>query len=316
MNDNSAIIFALCSHIGEDDRIKPLEPRDWSNLAKKLLERQMEPKSLLQLSRAEIRETLELDDAAFDRLQCLLNREASLTFALNKLQDAGIFVVTRADSQYPKRLKNALGNACPPLFYYAGELRLLDVPAVGYVGSRSVSEEDLQFTRNTVAKTVQRGFIVVSGGAKGVDAAAETAAVERGSAAVSFLSDSLTRKIKAPQTLKALQNKNMLLLSAVNPDAGFHAGMAMMRNRHIYIQSQATVVVKSDYNKGGTWAGAVDCLKHQWVPVLCRSLPKVPGNQALIDQGAMPIDDHWDGDVNQLLSSWNTDQPEQISMFT
>ena len=157
---------------------------------------------------------------------------------------------------------------------------------------------------------------MVSGGAKGVDSAAESAAIEHGSAAVSFLSDSLTRKIKAPQTLKALQNKSLLLLSAVNPDAGFHAGTAMMRNRYLYIQSRAAVVVKSDYNKGGTWSGAVDCLKHHWGPVLCRSLPKAPGNQALIGQGAKPIDDHWDGDVNQLLSSWNTEQPEQISMFT
>lgn len=316
MNDNSAILFALCSHIEEDDRIKPLEPQEWSGLAKKLMERQLEPKVLLQLSGQEIRDALELDGTAFERLQRLLNREASLAFALNRLGDAGIFVVTRADAQYPKRLKSALGNTCPPLFYYAGELSLLDLAAVGYAGSRSVSEEDLRFTKNTVEKTVQHGFIVVSGGAKGVDSAAETAALELGSAAVSFLSDSLTRKIKAPQTLKALQNQKLLLLSAVNPDAGFHAGTTMMRNRYIYIQSQATVVVKSDYNKGGTWSGAVESMKHQWAPVLCRSLPKTPGNQALIEQGAVPVDDRWDGDVNKLVSSWNASQPEQLSMFT
>ena len=316
MNDNSAILFALCSHLEEDDRIKPLEPREWSDLAKKLMERQLEPKALLQLSGQEIRDALDMDDAAIERLQRLLDREAGLVFALNKLRDAGIFVVTRADSQYPKRLKNALGNACPPLFYYAGDLILLDLAAVGYAGSRSVSEADLQFTRDTVEKTVQHGYIVVSGGAKGVDSAAETAALESGSAAVSFPSDSLTRKIKTPQILKALQNQKMLLLSAVNPDAGFHAGTAMMRNRYIYIQSQATVIVKSDYNKGGTWSGAVESLKRQWAPVFCRSLPKAPGNQALIEQGAIPVDDRWDGDVHKLLSSWNASQPEQLSMFS
>lgn len=35
------------------------------------------------------------------------------------------------------------------------------------------------------------------------------------------------------------------------PDAGFNAGIAMQRNKYIYVQSEATVVVKSDYNKGG-----------------------------------------------------------------
>ncbi|MBR6186132.1 MAG: DNA-protecting protein DprA [Clostridia bacterium] len=276
----------------------------------------MEPKALYQLSDPETRDALDMDDAALERIGRLLNREASLAFALNHLQDAGVYVVTRTDAQYPRRLKAALGNTCPPLFYYAGDLSLLDRPAVGYAGSRLITEEDLTFTRDTVAKTVRHGFIVVSGGAKGVDSTAETAALEKGSAAVSFLSDSLLRKIKVPQNLKALQKKNMLLLSAVNPDAGFHAGTAMMRNRYIYIQSQATVVVKSDYNKGGTWSGAVESLKHQWAPVLCRNQADIPGNQALINQGAIPIDSQWDGDVNQLLASRNSTQTEQLSMFS
>ena len=316
MNDNSAIIFALCSHIGEDEQIKPLEPREWSDLAKKLMERQMEPKALFQLSDPKIRDALGMEDAALERIRRLLNREGSLAFELNHLQDAGIFAVTRADAHYPKRLKAVLGNTCPPLFYYAGELSLLDRPAVGYAGSRTVTEEDLAFTRDTVSKTVRHGFIVVSGGAKGVDSSAETAVLEEGSAAISFLSDSLIRKIKVPQNLKALQKKNMLLLSVVNPDAGFHAGTAMMRNRYIYIQSQATVVVKSDYNKGGTWSGAVESLKRQWAPVLCRNQTDIPGNQALINQGAIPIDSQWDGDVNQLLASRNSTQTEQLSMFS
>lgn len=316
MNDNSAIIFALCSHIGEDEQIKPLEPREWSELARKLMERQMEPKALFQLSDPELRDALGMEDAALERIKRLLNREGSLAFALNHLQDAGVFVVTRADAQYPKRLKAALGNTCPPLFYYAGELSLLGRSAVGYAGSRSVTEEDLAFTQDTVAKTVRHGFIVVSGGANGVDSSAEIAALEEGSAAVSFLSDSLMRKIKVPQTLKALQKKKMLLLSIVNPDAGFHAGTAMMRNRYIYIQSQATVIVKSDYNKGGTWSGAMESLKYQWAPVLCRNKADIPGNQTLINQGAIPIDLLWDGDVNQLLASRNSTQTEQLSMFS
>ena len=315
MNDNSAIIFALCSHIGEDERIRPLEPREWSALAKRLMEKKLEPKALLGLNGPALREALEADDAAAERVQRLLDREASLAFALSRLQDAGIFVVTRADAPYPKRLRAALGNTCPPLFYGAGELPLLEAPAVGYVGSRAAAEEDLRFTRETVAKTVGRGFLVVSGGAKGVDAAAEAAALEADSAVVLFLADALLKKIKAPQTLRALQQGKMLLLSAVNPDAGFHAGMAMMRNRYIYVQSRATVVVRSDYNKGGTWSGVADCLKHQWAAVLCRDQADLPGNQALIRQGAISIDGQWDGDVEKLLAAWNTAQPEQLSMF-
>ncbi len=316
MNDNSAIIFTLCSHIGEDEQTRPLEPKEWSELAKKLIDRGLEPKSLGELSSGEIRDALDMDGAALERIRRLLGREASLTFALNRLRDMGIFVVTRADAPYPKRLKAALGNTCPPLFYCAGELSLLDQPAVGYAGSRSVTEEDLLFTRDTVNKTTRHGFIVVSGGAKGTDSAAEAAALEAGSAAVSFLSDSMMRKIKSPHILKALQSKKMALLSVVNPDAGFFAGNAMMRNRYIYIQSHAAIVVKSDFQKGGTWAGAVESLKRQWAPVLCRNQEDIPGNQALIRQGAIPIDSQWDGDVSALLASHRPAQPEQLSFLS
>ena len=121
------------------------------------------------------------------------------------------------------------------------------------MGSRNIGDDDTLFTIETVKKTVSKGFGVVSGGAKGVDSTAEAEALRLGGYAVAFLSDSMKRKIKASDTICAIQECRLLLLSAVKPDAGFNAGVAMMRNRYIYAQSSGTVIVKSDYNKGGTW---------------------------------------------------------------
>ena len=53
-----------------------------------------------------------------------------------------------------------------------------------------------------------------------------------------------------------------------------NVGMAMMRNRYVYAQSCGTVVVRSEYNKGGTWAGAIDNLKNEWCKELCRDKNK------------------------------------------
>ncbi len=107
----------------------------------------------------------------------------------------------------------------------------------------------------------------------------------------------MLRKMRNAKVLSPLQNGNMLILSEVKPDAGFNAGMAMSRNKYIYTQSEATVVVRSDLNQGGTWSGATECLKKQWVPVLCRRREDYPGNMALIEKGALPIDESWDGTV-------------------
>ena len=316
MNENAKIIVALCSHIDSDAAVKPLEPREWSVLAAALMERNLEPQAIPDLSTAELDDILNSASLDSVRILRLLDRAGSLTFALNKLENAGIYVVTRADHSYPKRLKKSLGNSCPPLFYFAGSLDLLDRPSVGFAGSRSVGDDDTHFTEFAVGKAVENGYCVVSGGAKGVDSIAEAAALNAGSAAVSYLSDSMLRKIKLPQHLSAIQDGRLLLLSAVNPDAGFHAGTAMMRNRYIYAQGQATVVIRADYNKGGTWTGAKDCIKHKWSPVLCWNNKAYQGNQALIQQGAIPIDERWDGDVSAVQNRWDQNQPEQLSFFS
>lgn len=297
MNQNAEAIVILCSHLCAGEGIKPLEPREWSRLAKWLVEQGIEPGQLLEFSGEDFRSRLNCTPDQADRLARLIGRSASLSFEVSRYESIGIRLVTRAEKEYPRQLKQALGSACPPILYYAGRLELLDAPYVGYVGSRTIDARDLEFTVQTVRKTVGRGFGVVSGGARGVDTAAETEALLQGGQAASYLSDSLMRRLKKRETLQAVQEGRLVLLSPAKPDAGFQAGMAMGRNRLIYCQSSGTVVVRSDLNKGGTWTGASECLKHRWRPVFCRNAPEYPGNAALIEKGAVPVDETWDGDV-------------------
>ena len=106
----------------------------------------------------------------------------------------------------------------------------------------------------------------------------------------------------------------MLLISVAKPDSGFNAGIAMMRNKYIYAQSEATVIVKSDYNKGGTWSGATENLKNKWCKEFCWNNLKYNGNQALIKKGAIPIDDNWDGNLD-LLPENPLQEGEQLSLW-
>ena len=139
---------------------------------------------------------LNFDAKQTARFMRLLDRNASLTFELSQYQNMGIETITRADANYPKTLKKKLSNSCPPIFYFAGDLTLLERPTIGYVGSRNIGPEDLDFTIRTVRKTVSLGYGVVSGGAKGIDTIAGTEALLNDGYSVEYLSDSLLKKLK------------------------------------------------------------------------------------------------------------------------
>jgi len=58
----------------------------------------------------------------------------------------------------------------------------------------------------------------------------------------------------------------------------------------IYGLAEFAVVVSSDHQSGGTWAGAVEALKAGWCPVLVRDGDGVPhGNEELLKLGATAL---------------------------
>ena len=148
-----------------------------------------------------------------------------------------------------------------------------------------------------------------------MDTISEEQALNMGAPVVEYLSDSMLRKLKKSNIINAIRNGQMLLLSVVKPDAGFNVGVAMMRNRYIYAQSSGTIVVKSEYNKGGTWAGATENLQHGWCKQICWNKTSYPGNKALLEKGAIPIDITWDGVIDNLKETTPFSDSEQLSLF-
>ncbi len=315
MNQDANAIITLCSHICVGEGVCPLEPREYGELARKLIAVGKTPKDLFFFSEDDFAGVLGFAPEQTERVKRLLDRSASLNFELGQYQNMGIEAVTRADASYPVKLRKKLGGSCPPIFYCAGDLSLLNRESIGYVGSRNISVEDVEFTKRAVQKTVSLGYGVVSGGAKGIDTVSGIEALGNGSFSLEFLSDSLLKKLKQSSVIRNIQNGALLLLSIAKPDAGFQTGMAMMRNRYIYAQSSGTVVVRSELNKGGTWAGASENLKKGWCQTMCWSHP-YPGNLALIQKGAAPIGDDWDGHVPEAAKNPAPPQMyEQVSMF-
>ncbi len=316
MNQNSNAILTLCSHLCVGEDIVPLEPKEWSVLAQKLVAVKKTPADLFSFSRNDFMALLSLSPEETERVIRLIDRSASLSFEIERYQNMGIEAVTRADTTlYPQALRKKLENSCPPIFYYAGDLSLLKRNYIGYVGSRSVSSEDIEFTTRAVQRTVKRGYGVVSGGAKGIDTISGMEALSQDSFVIEYLSDSMLKKMKNRETIQKIQNGRLLMLSVTKPDAGFNVGTAMMRNKYIYAQSEATVIVRSELNKGGTWTGANENLKHNWCKPLCWN-HDYPGNIALIEKGAISIPDNWDGMIPETTPKKGPAAAvEQLSLF-
>jgi predicted Rossmann fold nucleotide-binding protein DprA/Smf involved in DNA uptake len=130
----------------------------------------------------------------------------------------------------------------------------------------------------------------VSGGARGIDATAISAALEAGGSVVGVLPEGVERRLREPSTRSAVAGGQAVLVSPYHPGAAFSAGAAMGRNKLIYTLSDVAVVVSSADGSGGTWTGALEALKGGWVPVLVRDDPGVPaGNRSLLEMGAAPL---------------------------
>jgi DNA processing protein len=72
----------------------------------------------------------------------------------------------------------------PPLLVVRGNAATLSRPMVAIVGSRNASGAGMKFTQMIARELGEAGFVVVSGLARGIDAAAHGASVESGTVAV------------------------------------------------------------------------------------------------------------------------------------
>lgn len=312
MNKNSEIIFRMCSHLTKDGGYIPYKPAEWSKLSEKLMQAGMQPCDLPGLSDSEILD-ITRENTDIRRIRGLLDRGDALAAELGRYENMGISVVTRADPQYPANLKEKLGRSCPPLLYYAGNIDLASRKAVSFTGSRETDENDRRFTDHAVSAVTKGGYIVVSGGARGVDTLAAEAAFLNSSAYVAYMAMPMTRQLRNSETAAAIREGRLLMLTSVDPDTEFSSGIAMMRNRYIYAHAEAAVVVRSDYKQGGTWNGAADCLKRKISPVFCWDNPVYRGNQGLMELGALPVDEDWNGDITAVPNE--PDEDVQLSFF-
>lgn len=205
---------------------------------------------------------------------------------------------TIVDDDYPQSLRSV--PKTPIVLYYYGDISLVsDVDrCVSYIGSRDASPYGLETTEYFVREIIDRGYVIVSGLARGIDAAAAETALKNHGKTVAVLGSGID--VPYPSTSRDLYNRikvNGLILSEYPPGTEPRPHRFPARNRIIAGLSSLTIVGEAGKMSGtlitvgfAMYAGRdVAC-----IPYPCRSGSAC---NSLIRDGALLLDDIEDLDA-------------------
>ena len=268
-----------------NESAKPLSNAEWGRFALWLKEKSITPADLLVDDPQALLQGWHDTRISVERIIELLKRGHSLALAMEKWQRAGLWVVTRSDAEYPKRLKKRLKTDCPPVLFGCGNKNLLNSGGLAVIGSRNASDPDLAFTDQIGSKAASENIAIISGGARGVDETVMIGAMRQGGMVVGVMADRLLRAATSSKWRKGLMEGNVVLVSPFYPEAGFNVGNAMARNKYIYCLADSSLVIHSG-KKGGTLSGAQENLKKAWVPLwIKQTIDKDAANADLVAKG-------------------------------
>ncbi|HEY3204065.1 MAG TPA: DNA-processing protein DprA [Thermoanaerobaculia bacterium] len=203
--------------------------------------------ALLARSEADLAEML----GSRDRARAVL-RGPEDTEALHwaaEVERTGMRLVTAFDEEYPRALAEI---ADPPfLLYVLGRVDRLRLPAVAIVGSREASRYGRDVAWRLSRELSSVGVAVVSGFARGIDAAAHEAALDGPGGTIAVLGCGLDVDYpREHHRLKERLSSGNLLVSEFPPGAEPRPENFPIRNRIIAGLSSGVVVVEASRRSG------------------------------------------------------------------
>lgn len=127
--------------------------------------------------------------AALDALPSLIRRKGlsipdtvHVEAEMEACDALGVRIIASVETDYPPYL--AAVDPAPPLISVWGNTDILHKPCVAIIGSRNASAIGQRFARQIAGELGEHGYTVVSGLARGIDAAAHAGSLETGTAGV------------------------------------------------------------------------------------------------------------------------------------
>lgn len=215
--------------------------------------------------------------------------------------------VTRAHSHYPNALAEL--TPAPPWLYALGDTELLNHPAIAIVGSRNPTPGGLEAAREFGAALAGAGLVVVSGLARGIDAAAHEGALAANGMTIAVCGTGLDRVYPAMHTdLAERIAASGLLLSEFALGTQPVPGNFPRRNRIIAGLCTATLVVEAARRSGSLITARMASAAGRDVFALPGSIhnPLARGCHQLIRDGAKLVEttDHILEDIAGVLDGF------------
>ncbi|MEO8563383.1 MAG: DNA-processing protein DprA [bacterium] len=194
------------------------------------------------------------------------------------------------DPGYPTALLDRTDH--PRTLWARGDVSLLARPCVAIVGTRRATPYAERVTRELARSLARAGACVVSGLARGVDAAAHRGALEVGGATAAVLGTGLD--VVYPRGHAELQKaigEHGVVLSELAPDNAAHGGSFPRRNRIIAGVASVTIVVEAGIRSGAliTAGHALEMGRTVAAVPGPIDVPQAQGSNELIRDGASPI---------------------------
>ena len=197
----------------------------------------------------------------------------------------GARLIAACEPDFPQAL--AALDPPPPVVWTRGRVELLDRPCVAIVGARVASASGQRFARGLAAELGQSDLVVVSGLARGIDAAAHEGGLPTGTVAV--LGGGVD-DIYPPQNagLYARIAESGCVVSENEPGRTAVARDFPRRNRIISGLSRAVVVVEAELRSGSLITARLAAEQGREVLAVPGSPldPRAKGTNDLIRQGA------------------------------
>ena len=197
----------------------------------------------------------------------------------------GARLICACEPDFPHAL--AALDPPPPLIWTRGRAEMLDRPSVAIVGARVASAAGQRFARGLASELGQAGLVIVSGLARGIDAAAHEGGVSTGTVAV--LGGGVD-DIYPPQnaSLYARIAETGCIVSESEPGRAAVARDFPRRNRIISGLCRAVVVVEAELRSGSLITARLAAEQGREVLAVPGSPldPRAKGTNDLIRQGA------------------------------
>ncbi len=220
-------------------------------------------------------------------------------------------VCTPDDSDYPEKLRNL--SDMPLVLYVDGDISFVNNSiCVGVVGTRNPCAESVAIAQKLSADMAQKGTVIVSGGALGIDSAAHEGALQVDGKTVCVLGCGLGNGyLPANASLRKRVAQSGAVISEYTPLSSVTRASFPLRNRIISGMSEGVLVVEAGEKSGSLITARCACEQGRDVFAIPGSILSTAylGANRLIKDGAKAVTCAGD-----ILESYAVMYPEKLDM--